>query len=437
MVSRNYLSIFLIVVFSVISFGAGSQNEIRERFFDDCILRKVDGKVWLQHQIVYLGMYGVMGTPPFCLSEDLATKFEPLISNIADDSEEARRGFHTSVVRNQRGNLILVSLNAKMREVYDEKFKEYRRKITSGWPDYYEIFEADLHSVEFVSAEWIDAWRTIDGILQEIVTESRTPPCKEKSERLAAILSKGESILNTMSHVKPNEDFRTLVGRVDPNSQVVQTFARQATYRWQEWFEKFAARLDIKLNNSLPEEPKLWIALEVLADSESLEEFKSAREKIPQDSLELLYGFDLGQKVRSLEIWRTKDFKFETLRASAKEMLPEVRKREEESDRTPEVSEKETIEEFGLILKPVNKKILAEKQILLGLEVESVSVDNRIIGIQKGDIIIYYDRVDDVVMSWYGLGWQKQILTNIIRQGRDICVMRGDRIINLNIESES
>ena len=437
MVGRNYLLIFLIAVLSAGSVASENQDTLKERSFEDCILHKVDGKIWLQRQIVYLGMVGVMATPPFCLSEDLAAKFEPLISNITDNGEEAEIGYHTRVIHQQKGNLILVSLNAKMREVYDEKFKEYRRKITSGLPDYYEIIEADLYSTEFVSAEWIESWRTIDGILQEIVIESKTSPGKKKNERLAAIFEKGESILSDMIQTKSNEDFRTLVSRVDTNSQVVQTFTRQATFRWQEWFENFATRLGVELNNSLPEQPKLSIALEALANSESLEDFQSAKEKIPSDSLEQLYGFDLGQKIRSLEIGQTKGFKFETLRASAREMLPKIREREENPDSVPEISEKETIEEFGLVLKPVDKAVLTEKQILLGLEVKSVSVDNRITGIQEGDIIIYYDRVNDVVMSWYGLEWQKRILTEIIRQGRDICVMRGDRVINLDVENES
>ena len=87
MVGRNYLLIFLIAVLSAGSVASENKDTLKERSFEDCILRRVDGKVWLQRQIVYLGMVGVMATPPFCLSEDLAAKFEPLISNITDSGQ--------------------------------------------------------------------------------------------------------------------------------------------------------------------------------------------------------------------------------------------------------------------------------------------------------------------------------------------------------------
>ena len=433
MVNRNFLSLFLIIVLSVGNVAITNEGDLKKKRFDNCLLHEVDGRIWLQKPMVYLGMWGVMATPPFCLSKDLTTRFAPLVSNVNDEDKHSAQRFYCSdeVLCEQKGHLILVSMNAGMRAVYDKQAEEVDRTQRVVRPEYYKIVETDMVTAEFVSADWIEAWRTVDEALQEIVTESKTVPGKEKRERLSVIFEKGRRALNTMIQAKPSEDFQTLVSRFDPDSRIVHTFARGVTYRWQEWLERFAARMGIKLRDPLPAKPKLWIALEVLADSKSVAEFKSAKEKIPQESLELFYGFELGQKVRALEIGQTKSYKFETLRASAEEMLPEVLESEERSDSPPETTQKETIKEFGLILRPVEETVLAEKQILLGLEIESISDKHDDIGFQTGDIIIYYERVNDVVMGWNNLSWQTRILTNRIKQGFKLRIIRNNQIVNL------
>ena len=437
MVNRNCLSLFLVTVLSVSNIVAQDEGDLKKKRFDNCLLHEVDGRIWLQHQIVHLGMVGVAFTPPFCLSEDLATKFKPLASKVTGSDEQLERRYHSfdQVFRKQKGHLILVSTNVRMRAVYDKQAEEVDRTQGVVRPEYYEIVETDMVTAEYVSADWIEAWRTVDEALQEIVTESQTVPGKEKRKRLSAILEKGSRALNTMIQAKPSEDFQTLVSRFDPDLRIVQTFARGVTYRWQEWLEKFAARMGIKLRNPLPAKPKLWIALEVLANSESLAEFRAAKLKVPPEKFDLLYDTDLGRKIWALEAGHTEDYKFETLRASAKEILPDVRKSEERFDSLLEASQRETIEELGLVLRPVRENVLAEKQILLGLEIESISDKHDDIGLQTGDIIIYYERVNDVVMGWNNLSWQTRILTNRIKhrikQGSKLRIIRNNQIVNL------
>ena len=74
----------------------------------------------------------------------------------------------------------------------------------------------------------------------------------------------------------------------------------------------------------------------------------------------MLYDFDLGKKIRDLEIGRTTDYSFDSLRESAKEMLPEVREYEERLDNTPESSKKEIVKDFGLIISTANDKLLTD-----------------------------------------------------------------------------
>jgi len=438
MVERNYLSVFLVTILSFVSIAAGNQSELKVKLFEDCILREADGKIWIQKPMVYLGMWGVMATPPFCLSENISTKLKPLISKINDGEEQAEKRLYISedVLRKHEGSLILVSLNAKFQSVYDKEFKDVESKSFSNRPDYYEIVEADLLSAELISADWSKAWCEIDRALQEIVSESRTQVDGGKKERLAVIFEKGERALNVMFHANQDEEFKTLVSRVDPDLLVVRAFAQVVTYRWYEWLERFALRLDIKLNKPLPAKPKLWPVLEVLVNSKSLTEFRLAKEIISPESLKLLYNFELGEKIRDLEIGRTTDYSFDSLRESAKEMLPEVREYEERLDHTPESSKKEIIKDFGFIISTANEKLLTDNLILSGLKVESISDEHSNIGLQAGDIIVNYGGVYSVVMNWYSLGWQVQSLTNDIKWHNKLLVIRDDKFIEIAVDDK-
>ena len=436
MVERNYLSVFLVTMLSCVSFAAENQNELKEKIFEDCILREADGKIWLQKPMVYLGMWGVMATPPFCLSENISTKLKPLISKINNGEGQAARRFYTSneVLRKQEGALMLVSLNSIFQSVYDKEFNDFEN-FFSNRPDYYKIVDADLLSAELISADWIKDWCEIDRALQEIVSESRKQVDVGKKERLTVIFQKGEHALNVMFQANQEEEFKTLVSRVDPNSLVVRSFAQVVTYRWYEWLERFALLLDIKLNEPLPAKPKLWPVLEALVNSESLSEFRLAKEKISPENLKLLYNFDLGEKIRDLEIGRTKDYSFDTLRESAKEMLPEVREYEERLDNKPESSKKEIINDFGLVISTASNKTLTDNLILSGLKVEGISDEHSHLGLKAGDVIVNYEQVYDVVMNWYSLGWQVQSLTSSLRQNRNLIVIRGDRFIEIAIQN--
>jgi hypothetical protein len=436
MVSKNCLLLFAVALLSVSRVTATDEDELKERWFDNCLLREVDGQIWLQKPMVHLGMCGVMATPPFCLSEDLATRFAPLVSNVTSGDEQSARHFYSSdqILREQKGHLILVSMKAEMRPVYDKRSEEVDRTRRAARPEYYEVVKARMLSAEFLSVDWIEAWRRVDEALKEIVSESLTAPGKEKRRHLAAAVEKGSSALNAMVQAKPSDDFQVLVGKVDPDARLVRIFARGVTYQWQEWLERFAARLVIKLKSPLPAKPKLWLALEVLANSESLPDFRVAKEKIPLEHLELLYGFDLGEKLRALETGQQKDYKFETLRDSAKKLLPEVRAREERLDSPTEASQKETIEEFGLVLRPASAELLAKNLILSGIKVESISAEQKGIGLRAGDVIIDYDRVYGVVMGWYSFNQRTRELANRMKRGYKPRIIRDNQTINLGTE---
>ncbi|MHC4425372.1 MAG: hypothetical protein ACYSYV_04650 [Planctomycetota bacterium] len=433
MVSRNCLSLFVVTVLCAGSIVAQDGGDLKGKWFDNCLLHEVDGRIWLQKPMVYLGMWGVMATPPFCLSEDLATRFAPLVSNVTSGDKRSAQRFYCSeeVLREQKGHLILVSMKAEIRPVYDEEFKEANRDQMANWPEYYEIVETEMVTLEFVGADWIEAWRTIDEALQDIVTESKTQPGKEKRKRLAPIFDKGERAINNMIQARPSKDFQTLVSKVDPDSRIVQTFARGVTYRWQEWLERFAARLDVKLRSPLPARPKRWVVFKTLAESESLAVFRSAIEKIPPETLEWVYNSEIGRKLRVWETTRPTDEEFERLRAEAKELFPGLWAWEEDLERQPEQSESETIEELGLVLRPASARLLAKKLILSGIEVEKVSDEHKDIGLRAGDIIIDYDRVYDVVMGWHSFSGQTRTLANRMKRGYKLWIIRGNQIINL------
>ena len=436
MVSKRFFMIFLVAILTG-SASLGNQKEISNRLFVDCILREINGKIWLQRQIVYLGMVGVAWSPPFCLSDELAKKFKSLISNIEDVNKNNDIQFDTfdSELRKHKGNLIVVSLNAEFQPIFDKEFNNNKSVLLMNEPDYYKIVDANLLSAELVSASWLESWRSIDTTLKEIVTESKNSPGEEKSKHLDAIFRKGESTLIAMHKNQPNAEFKTLVNDIDTKTQITQTFAREITFRWQEWFEKFADRLDIKLQNSLPQRPKLSVALEALADSKTLTEFEEAEKNIPTEILEQFYSIDLGKKIKAMEAGNTTSFKYETLCTSAEELLPDMLKWERNSENDTKETNYKSIEVSGLVLKTADKQTLAQIQILLGMVVESVSDKHEIAGIKSGDIIVNYNHVYDVVMGWdnwdNNLESQKQMFANSIRQETTIQIIRGDKVIDL------
>ncbi len=434
MVSRNYLSLILFGVLSFSSVAAQDEGELKERFFDDCLLHEVEGRVWLLKPMVYLGMWGVMATPPFCLSEDMATKFGPLVSNVTGEDELPPRRFYSSdkVLREQKEHLIIVSMNARMRGVYGKEPKEVDRTRGPVWPEYYEIIKANIVTAEFVSADWIEGWREVDEALKEIVADSLTAPSKEKRKRLSAAVEKGRRALNTMNKAKASDDFAALVGKIESDAQLVDTFRSGIAEQWQSWLERFAKRLGIKLRGLLPARPNRWTVFEVLAESKSLAGFRTAIEKMRPENLAWVYKTDIGRKLRLWEIEKLTNEEYEKLRAEAKELLPKLQEWEKRLDKEPDVSEGETIEEFGLVVRPASSKLLAKKMILSGIEVEKVSDEHKDIGLKAGDIIIDYDRVYNVVMGWYS--WRVQTMAGKMKRGSKVQIIRGNEVINLVVD---
>jgi len=438
MVSRNYLSLILVSVLSVSSMAAQDEGKLKERFFDDCLLHKVEGRIWLLKPMVYLGMWGVMATPPFCLSEDLATRFAPLVSKVTGGDEWPPRRFYSSekVLREHKGHLILLSMKAEMRGVYDKQPEEVDRTRGPVWPEYYEVVKARMVTAEFVSANWIEAWRKVDEALKEIVTESLTAPRKEKRKRLAAAVEKGRHALNTMSQAKASDDFQALVGKIESDAQLVGAFRSGVAEQWQGWLERFAKRLGIRLRGPLPARPKRWAVLEMLAESKSLAAFRAAIEKMPPENLAWVYKTDIGQKMRAWKNGRLTDEEFEKVRAEVKEMLPELRTWEERLNKEPDISERETMEKLGLVVRPASSRLLAKKLILSGIEVEKVSAEQKNIGLRAGDIIIDYDRVYSLVMGWYSFSQRARGTANRMKHGYKPRIIRGNQFIDLAAEDK-
>lgn len=436
MVNRNCLSLFLVTVLSVSNIVAQDEGDLKKKRFDNCLLHEVDGRIWLQKPMVYLGMWGVLATPPFCLSEDLATRFAPMVSNVTGGDKRSARRFYSSdkVLREQKGHLILLSIEAEMRAVYAKRPEEVDRTPRADrpeYPEYYEIIKARIVTVEYVSTDWIEAWRKVDEALKEIVTESLTAPSIEKRRRLAAVVEKGCRAVNAMAQAKPSDDFRDLVDKIDPKARLVQVFSRGVSYQWQDWFERFVVRLRIEPRGPLPAKPDRWVVFKILAESKSQAAFRSALKEIPREAHEWIYDSDIGQKLRAWETTQPTDEEFERLRASAKEILSELWARKDRLNGEPEESERETIEEFGLVLRPASSKLLAKKLILSGIEVEKVSDEHKNIGLAAGDIIIDYDRVYGLVMGWHSFSRRTRDLANKMKRGYKLRIIRGNQVINL------
>ena len=248
--NKLFLTIALYGLLSSQVFAADEQKII-EREFNGCFLQKADGRVWLREPHVYLGMIGVMGTPPFCLSDELVKKFSPLITDVNNKSASDWQMYHIfSIPKLNRSNdsLILLSLKTKLQPRKDDKVKAFMQ----GEPSFYEIISADIVSAECVRGEWIQEYEKLNKALNDIVAVSLTSPGQQKRENLAKIIEEGSAALNAMSKLQTPGDFQKLFKKIAHGASIDYRLEQSIINQWQEQFEKCINRLGISPKSHLP-----------------------------------------------------------------------------------------------------------------------------------------------------------------------------------------
>lgn len=89
-----------------------------------------------------------------------------------------------------------------------------------------------------------------------------------------------------------------------------------------------------------------------------------------------------------------------------------------------------TVKELGVVLRPAGRGLLAEKLILAGLEVVEVLPDGPEVGLERGDLILNYGSVYDLVMGAGDGDRAMRALLNRLKYASDRSprILRGRRV---------
>jgi hypothetical protein len=421
---------FVLVISAVFSFGvlAADKPKLEERTFKNCLFFETEGRVWLREPMVYLGMVGVLGTPPYCLSEDLAKKVSPLVSKILSGREPASTGFYTFEMPRldvAEDALVLVGLKAQM-SLHGDPSEEMMHGPRSGSPRaFYEIVAARMTTAESVSKEWMETWKKLDDALNEIVSTSLTAPGDAKRKAITEVVEKGSKALNAMSRMEVSDDFYKLVNEIEPEARVVRGFQKRVAGQWQGQLAKCIKRLGIEPKIPLPKRLDSRTGLELLVKSESPAKFMSEiKGSYLADALKqyLIYSETLDENVHVRQIERMSQAEFERIRAEA-----------EEKQREYQVLANKQVEQWGVVLRRTAAELSAEKLILRGAVVEKVVTQEAGIGLKANDIIIDYESIYDFVMGDVDFARSMRMLANRAKQGHELRVLRENRLITITV----
>jgi hypothetical protein len=109
-----------------------------------------------------------------------------------------------------------------------------------------EITSACLEEVEFLSPEWLRAWRDLDMAMEKIVDESLTAPGAEKRQSLEQTMERASVAYNTMARASVTDEQRALARKVEPTVRIVTSSQRHYAAEWRCQLEVFIKRLGIE-----------------------------------------------------------------------------------------------------------------------------------------------------------------------------------------------
>jgi len=443
MITRSLIVVSVIGLTQIGGSVARGDQEVAQRTFGECFLyRGADGKAYVGHPLVSLGMIGVCGNPPqYYLSSTLAERLAPLV-NVLDDTPEKPEfwwwGLPSPKDQNKPLVLLHVETKAELRqaEVMPD-FDSSRAVPDHGSPAIYEITSAKLVYAEFISPEWRTAWDSLDESLETVVAVSRMVHGNQKPEHLAEAIEAASQAYTTMVKQDVHDQWRKDVMQIEPAARVVRLFQREVEsaepWQWGGQLSSYVRTLRIEPTTPLPSLPAPCPKLELLAKSPSAADLiRAIRESWPEETLDerLIFSKDLD---RTVFVWQVVDLtpaQFDSLRKQAKK---ELARRQEESTKPSPPSPKEafSVSEWNVKLRPADDRILTEKGLLRATVVSEVTGDGSRIGLQKGDLLIDYERVYDLVMGAYAPFSPARQLANKARYGGELKVIRGNRLLTI------
>ncbi|MHC4621238.1 MAG: hypothetical protein ACYTEQ_26110 [Planctomycetota bacterium] len=428
MVGEKYLLVFLAAVVLVGQAGAEYEGDVEERWFTNCLLFEMEGRIWVNRRMVYLQM-GIASGPATCLSEELANRLKPLVSDIAADSKSKATkvlpGYGIPQLSDSKGRLILLWMKAKMRPFFSERRLEY-----------YEIFQTQIVGIEVISAQWVRAWEQLQRSLDDIISVSMTAPGDRKKRRLSETIEKGRNSLETMVSYKVSEAAGALVREVCPQAWLVGEFQKESACEWGGWLERFGERLGMGGGDTMGTYCERRPVYELLADCNSLTEFAMKIQKLPPGSIDtVLYRSQTIGWVSVGDIGNLQPAQFKKLREEVRASIVQKRQRKEEIEQLPDSTQTNTVEDYGLVLRAASAKQLATALVLSGTVVEKAAAGKKDGGLRAGDIVVDYARIYDLVVGGY-YSYRKDWVANRIQYGHSLRVIRGNEVIELGGKSK-
>lgn len=415
-----------------------AKPEVSHRAFGNCFLYPdTQDRVWLAQPLASLGMIGTVTPPMIQIDPKLAEQWAPLVDTQARLPADRTPFFFFAYWFPRNADLnharYLISMKATMRRVENSPVET----SADDWPierPHYLIESADDMRVEYLSSLWFDHWRELDEAISEIVETSLQPVDRQKRRTLAESLEKGARALRAMDEHAPGEADRERVEANLPGVRWCSDFQAGIRQHWGGQLSVFARRLGLKTDPPIPDiEPYSSSAgcqtTTILAQSASAEEFlRRVEESCGSSGLnrQLFGSKALGRLVYVWEVGTLTPKWFEALKTEANDRRAE----EAAAQREPHNRLKQRL---GITAEPVDESICHDKLILRGVVVKGVNPAGESLGFQPADIILNYKRVYDLVML--GLSGQPLIkqLEGSTRNGGDLHVLRGDRIVMIKL----
>jgi hypothetical protein len=148
--------------------------------------------------------------------------------------------------------LILVDLELDARLIEQSPVKRPPGSPLSTTRLVYEATGATVLAAEFVSHKSREAWERLDGILDEIVTETLKPPGEGKRQRLQELTDEGSRCLAVLSSPETREDWEETVRGINPEAKIVTRFIEEKSRTWGSALSECSRNLRVTPATPIP-----------------------------------------------------------------------------------------------------------------------------------------------------------------------------------------
>lgn len=210
-----------------------------ERLIDCYLYRGADGGTWVCKPVVKTGRFDVNeDAPTYRLSDELAKRFAPLVADLKDTpTDHSFPGEGLPELKDRGDTLALIDLEAEV---------SVARPEGNGEREAYEITSARLFEAEYLSYDYVEAWRTlrqVDSDLAELSTNVTDAATKERAAACARQAREALAVFDeeqegwSRGHGFPLEG-RIALNRIAPEARIVHATQHRISRTTREAINK-------------------------------------------------------------------------------------------------------------------------------------------------------------------------------------------------------